>query len=156
MTLDRSSKLRPEPPLEAQAWQRLLQLKAYMDEIVSLIGQFQVFELPAVQASGKDSATVLRLTLQRICETINIEGTISQTEQVVQKLLEREKHGTQVIPDTRLALFHTRSEAIRKPMLSTFRLSEPLILDPEEPAGVTQIVLMLGPLELSKESLEVT
>jgi mannitol operon transcriptional antiterminator len=40
-------------------------------------------------------------------------------------------------------------------MLSTFRLSAPLTLDPEHPVEVSQIVLMLGPLELSRESLEV-
>jgi mannitol operon transcriptional antiterminator len=41
------------------------------------------------------------------------------------------------------------------PLIALFKLSEPLILDAGHDTEVRQLLIMLGPRELSKESLEV-
>ncbi|WP_241781606.1 PTS sugar transporter subunit IIA [Paenibacillus sp. DMB5] len=60
---------------------------------------------------------------------------------------------SQVIPDTGLALFHTRSSHILMSSLTLYRLQEPVVL--EGNTEVRVILLMLAPRRLSKESLEV-
>ncbi|WP_179232848.1 BglG family transcription antiterminator [Paenibacillus rigui] len=154
VTLKKPAEAHLESSYEVQAWELLLLLNRYMHEIIALIEQFEVFPLePAFMPDGQH--TDLRATLHKVCEAVNQDGSLTRIEPVVELLLEREQHGTQVIPDTHLALFHTRSESIRKPVLSMFRLNTPLVLHSEHPAEVVQLVLMLGPLELAKESLEV-
>lgn len=129
---------------------RLRKFKGYLDETVSLIEQFRLFRLPP-PARGRE----LRDTLRQASEAALPEAAPEAVEAIVSQLIERERHGTQVIPDTRLALFHTRSEHIARPVLSLFRLEQPLTLDPQHPGQVSQIMLMLAPLRLADASLEV-
>lgn len=147
ITLKRVPAALPEFTQGTPSLDRLRSLKAYLNEMVSLIDHFEVFPL----SNGPD----LRQTLQQICEEIRKDGALERPQPIVEQLLERERYGSQVIPDTRLALFHTRSEHIRRPLLSLFRLSSALTLDPEHPTQVRELLLMLGPRELSKEGLEV-
>lgn len=72
---------------------------------------------------------------------------------MLERLLERERMTSQVIPDTALALFHTRSSHIHLSSLTLYRLQQPVIL--EGNTEVRVILLMLAPRRLSKESLEV-
>lgn len=150
ITLKRPSVSRLDAANGNQSLERLRSLKGYLNEIVSLMDRFEVIEME-LDLAGSD----LGQTLQRVCEAISKDGNLKQITPVVEMLLEREQHGSQVIPDTSLALFHTRNEVIQRPLLSLFRLSKPLILDPEHPTEIRQLLIMLGPRELSKESLEV-
>lgn len=147
ITLRRTPADLPPPRQGTPALERLRGLKAYLDEIISLMDDFGVYHV----ANPSD----LRLTLQQVCEAVSKDGALERTEPIVEQLLERERYGSQVIPDTRLALFHTRSELVRRPLLSLFRLGEALTLDSEQPAQVRELLLMLGPRELSKDGLEV-
>ena len=148
---------RPPQPQESEAAlpvkdevARLREFKSYLDEIVSLIEQFRLFRLPP-PARGRE----LRDTLRKASEAALPDASPEAVEAIVSQLIERERHGTQVIPDTRLALFHTRSEHIARPVLSLFRLKQPLTLEPQQPGQVSQILLMLAPLRLADASLEV-
>lgn len=123
-------------------------MEAILVEIVRIIGKFQVYPL--------DNQDVgFYKTVYAMCNVLHGSGVLKEPEEVAKRLEAREAVGSQKIPGTRLALFHTRSEGIYRPSISLFQLTEPLLRTPDDPAGVTHVLLMLGPRELSKESLEV-
>lgn len=80
-------------------------------------------------------------------------GVVGDADILLERLLERERMSSQVIPDTGLALFHTRSSHIMLSSLTLYRLREPVVL--EGNTEVRVILLMLAPRRLSRESLEV-
>jgi mannitol operon transcriptional antiterminator len=150
ITLKRSSHTRSEAPNGDHSLERLRSLKGFLDVTLSLMDRFEVNHIESA-SNGSD----LQKTLHQVCEILNKGGFIKKISPVVEQLLEREQHGSQVIPDTHLALFHTRSEHIPMPLIALFKLNEPLILDEGHATEVRQLLIMLGPRELSKESLEV-
>ncbi|NBD23233.1 BglG family transcription antiterminator [Paenibacillus glycinis] len=123
-------------------------VQRYVDEIVGIVERFVVREL-------ENSFDSLQATLAAMCGYARQAGVIDDEAPIVRLLLQRERQSSQVIPDTGLALFHVRSELVRLPSLGLFRLREDLVLEGSAPSGVRQVLLMLGPRELSKESLEV-
>ncbi|WP_339305419.1 BglG family transcription antiterminator [Paenibacillus sp. FSL L8-0435] len=123
-------------------------MEAILVEIVRIIGKFQVYPL-----DNQDIG--FYKTVYAMCNVLHGSGVLREPEEVAKRLEAREAVGSQKIPGTRLALFHTRSEGIYRPSISLFQLTEPLLRTPDDPAGVTHVLLMLGPRELSKESLEV-
>jgi mannitol operon transcriptional antiterminator len=127
---------------------RLHRIQQYVNEIVRIIEQFAVYRL-------EQSFDSLQETLCVICGIARQSEFIDDVDPIVQLLLERERLSSQVIPDTGLALFHIRSDQVRVPSFTLFRLKEDLLLDQLTPSGIRQVLLMLGPRELSKESLEV-
>ncbi|MFD0698697.1 BglG family transcription antiterminator [Paenibacillus sp. GCM10027628] len=127
---------------------RLHRIQQYVNEIVRIIDQFAIHRLDR-------SFDSLQETLHVICEYARQADYIDEVDPIVNLLLAREKQSSQVIPDTGLALFHIRSEQVKVPSFTLFRLKEDLLLDRHAPSGVRQVLLMLGPRELSKESLEV-
>lgn len=147
-----------KPPAETSSvpddggpWERLRRMNSYSTEIIRLLDHFHVYEPEAVY-DHRDLKSVLSIMLS----TISDEGILQQKHIIVERLLQREQQGSQIIPDTELALFHTRSEWVRKPFLSLFRLNTPVALGGNEGASqVRQILLMLAPNELGKQSLEI-
>ncbi|QOS80692.1 BglG family transcription antiterminator [Paenibacillus sp. JNUCC31] len=123
-------------------------LEATLIEIVQIIGKFQVFPLDNQEIGFYETANAM-------CNVLHQSGVLNNPEEIARLLEEREAVGSQKIPGTSLALFHTRSDGIYRPSITLFQLSEPLLRTPEDPAGVSHVLLMLGPRELSKESLEV-
>lgn len=123
-------------------------MEAILVEIVRIIGKFQVYPL-----DNQDIG--FYKTVYAMCNVLHGSGVLKEPEEVAKRLEAREAVGSQKIPGTRLALFHTRSEGIYRPSISLFQLTEPLLRTPDDPTGVTHVLLMLGPRELSKESLEV-
>ncbi|MGC5774228.1 BglG family transcription antiterminator [Paenibacillus pabuli] len=123
-------------------------LEATLIEIVQIIGKFQVFPLDNQEFGFLKTAYAM-------CNVLHQSGVLNNPEEIARLLEEREAIGSQKIPGTSLALFHTRSDGIYRPSITLFQLSEPLQRTPDDPAGVSHVLLMLGPRELSKESLEV-
>ncbi|NUU77562.1 BglG family transcription antiterminator [Paenibacillus xylanilyticus] len=123
-------------------------LDATLIEIVRIIGKFQVFPLDNGRMGFYETAFAM-------CKVLQESGVLKDPEEIARLLEARESVGSQKIPDTSLALFHTRSDGIYRPSISLFQLSEPLLVTPDDPVGVTHILLMVGPGELSRESLEV-
>ncbi|ULL18394.1 PRD domain-containing protein [Paenibacillus sp. H1-7] len=126
----------------------LHRIRMYVNEIVRIVDGFTVYPLD-------QSFHSLRETLQVMCEYARQSGYIEDVESIVELLLERERLSSQVIPDTELALFHIRSGRVLEPTLTLFQLKEDLLLDQPVSPGVRHVLLMLGPQELPKESLEV-
>ena len=94
----------------------------------------------------------LQGTLSEALTKVVERGAVRDAEKVKERLLERERMGTQLIPDTTLALFHTRSRHITWPSLTLFRLTHRAPLEDGAEAGV--ILLMLAPAA-SEGGLEV-
>lgn len=132
----------------ASAINSLRQIKQYSDIMVQLIDRFEVFELDMPKEAS------LHKVLFTICELIKDSEQLGRVEQIVEQLIDREKSSSQAIPDTELALFHTRSMEVQQPYVSLFTLRNPLALG-KEPVYIKQILFMIGPMELPKTSLEV-
>ncbi|MGV2805503.1 sugar transporter, partial [Clostridium perfringens] len=135
-----------EEERKVASFERLRMQAALMNEIVSLLDGFHVYHLDNRQ---DDLQGTLNEALAKVVE----RGAARDAEKVKERLLERERMGTQLIPDTPLALFHTRSRYISWPSLTLFRLAHAAPLEDGAEAGV--ILLMLAPKQLPKESLEV-
>ncbi|AIQ11975.1 BglG family transcription antiterminator [Paenibacillus durus] len=125
---------------------RLRSYKGLLDEIDGLVERFRYYSL---SNEGMD----LENTIGAMLDKLRGSGVTDDPKTLQNRLLEREKMASQVIPDTRLALFHTRSSHVLMSSLTLYRLQSPLILDGN--TEVTTILLMLAPKVLSKESLEV-
>lgn len=141
----------PPPEAESRATGRFTDpvgLEATLIEIVQIIGKFQVFPLDNQEIGFFKTAYAM-------CSVLHQSGVLNNPEEIARLLEEREEVGSQKIPGTSLALFHTRSDGIHSPSITLFQLTEPLLRTPEDPAGVSHVLLMLGPRQLSKESLEV-
>lgn len=134
------------PVRDEAALERLKSYKGILDEMVSLLDRFRFHPI-----DNKDMN--LSATLAGMLELLNGSGVIGDADIVLERLLERERMTSQVIPDTGLALFHTRSSHIHLSSLTLYRLRQPVILEGDTEVRV--ILLMLAPRRLSKESLEV-
>ncbi|WP_151733592.1 BglG family transcription antiterminator [Paenibacillus tengchongensis] len=128
-----------------RALERLLSYKGLLDEIIGLMERFRYHPL---DNTGLPLAVMLRSMLDQL-----EAGIIDDNDLMVERLLERERLGSQVIPDTGLALFHARSSHVRESSLTLYRLRSPVMLEGEQEVSV--ILLMLAPRKLAKESLEV-
>ncbi|MDP1512501.1 PRD domain-containing protein [Paenibacillus sp. CMAA1739] len=131
-------------PGQGMEW--LTGLRKSLEEIVHIVQQFQVYQL---ENKGMDMSA----TIEAICMLEAVRGNVTEPSVVAEQLIERERQGSQVISDTSVALIHTRSPYVRQPSLTLYRLAEPLLVDVDE--QVECVLLMLGPRELPKESLEV-
>ncbi|MBY3619857.1 BglG family transcription antiterminator [Acinetobacter sp. CUI P1] len=137
----------PDPTVREEAsLDRLKSYKGILDEIVRLLERFQFHPLD-------NSGMSLSQTLAAMLDLLNGSGVVGDAEILLERLLERERMASQVIPDTGLALFHTRSSHILMSSITLYRLRQPILLGGDTEVRV--ILLMLAPRKLSKESLEV-
>jgi mannitol operon transcriptional antiterminator len=135
---------------ECAPLERMQSIATYANDIVMLIERFDIFR----EDIYPDEAD-LKGILLRLCARAGQQGGLARIEPVAMQLIDRESHGSQIIPDTELALFHTRSEYVLHPILTLFRLDVPLYLGEDNQSKVFHILLMLAPKELSKERLEI-
>lgn len=117
-----------------------------LDETVSLLERFRFYPLD-------NSGITLPATISAMLDFLDGSGVVGDADILLERLLERERMASQVIPDTGLALFHARSSHILMSSLTLYRLRQPVVLDGGTEVRV--ILLMLAPRKLSKESLEV-
>ncbi|WP_055108253.1 BglG family transcription antiterminator [Paenibacillus ihumii] len=128
---------------------RLRQLRLYSDIVLRLLDNFLVHRMERA-AGGPDLAS----QLLHMVSTIDQPSVLLHKEKIVGQLLQREQQGSLVMPDTEIALIHTRSEWVQHPVISLFRYDLPIELN-YEAGSVKQVLMMLGPLKLDKASLEV-
>lgn len=133
---------------EATTFEQLVSLQTTLDEMVSLIKRFEVVRI-------KEQSGDLPVILQEACTHEEAKGVLADAGLVAQRLMQREQSGSQMIPGTAVALFHTRGEEIMRPSLSLYRLEKPLTVEAGSPSRLSHFLLMLAPRTLSKEALEV-
>lgn len=138
------------PVSAADGFARLQRLKTTLDEIVSLVGGFRVIEL------GEEAGD-LYAALDEACRREEALGLLSGAAAVRDRLLGREEQGSQMIPGTGLALFHTRAPEITQSTLKLYRLRRAVRMPQEDgpPVQLVRFLLMLAPRALARESLEV-
>ncbi|HZG75800.1 MAG TPA: BglG family transcription antiterminator, partial [Paenibacillus sp.] len=127
---------------DEDATERLRALRQYADGAVRLLDRFAVRRLAT---AGKP----LRALLLEACRSV-LPGDAG--EEVADRLLERERQGSLLLPDTDLALFHTRSAAVDGSTLALFRLDREVDTGADRP--VSRFLLMLAPKRLPKRELE--
>ncbi|MGO4376613.1 PTS sugar transporter subunit IIA, partial [Paenibacillus sp. MCAF20] len=79
----------------------------------------------------------------------------AHSEKIAAQLLAREQQGSLVIPDTELALIHTRSEWLQEPLLALYRYDQSLLLNDDETIKDKSSLEVLSEISLDKSSLEV-
>lgn len=148
---ERSEVMPKEEPesVPQDGFAKLQSLKTTLDEIMRLVGRFRAIRL-------RDRGGGLAAVLEEACRREQEAGTLAgRPERIVERLLERERHGSQLLPDTSLALFHTRSPDIAQSSLSLYSLEVPIPMDTHPPSRLSRFLLMLAPQSLTKEGLEV-
>lgn len=130
------------------AFSYLQSLNTTLNEIVRLIEHFKVVQI-------QEGSYELSKILEEACQYEEEEGFITSASTVTKQLLEREQNGSQMIPGTALALFHTRSPEVKQSSLSLYRLVGSLQVATVPPSQLSQFLLMLAPQTMSRESLEV-
>ncbi|GAE36876.1 BglG family transcription antiterminator [Halalkalibacter akibai] len=128
---------------------RLQTYQAYVQTIIAIINDFQV-------RKGHVRHDIKEL-LQEACVDLFERGIITDTSTVLDDLLRREQVGGLGIPNTKLALYHTRSDKVSKPSFSIIALSKPIHLEAMDQSTmeVESILLMLSPNDITSAELEV-
>ncbi len=128
---------------------RLKLNKDYIDTVVTLLEGFTV-----IRSKEKKS---LDSILEHACVHLQEQGMITDIKTIQTDLNAREKVGGLGIPDTKLALYHTRSKAVLKPSFIVMALSHPLSTKAMDQSDirVESILLMLSPTEVSTATLEI-
>ncbi|GGG08055.1 BglG family transcription antiterminator [Paenibacillus abyssi] len=133
---------------EVPVFAKLLSLKITLDEMVNLIERFEIVQI-------RESSGELALILEEACRYEEERGVLRDAPLIAQRLMQREQSGSQMIPGTSVALFHTRSQEVSRASLSLYRLESPLTIETEPPWRLSEFLLMLAPQTLSREVLEV-
>jgi mannitol operon transcriptional antiterminator len=139
-----------EPIKERGAWERLKLMNNYASELVVILERFQVYR-PDTELLSND----LQSLLENILGMLSPKAALQHVSNIAKQLVDREAQGSIFIPDTKLALLHTRSEWVDQPVIALFIIKAPLLLGKESPSETKQILLMLAPLALNKQALEV-
>lgn len=127
------------------ALMKLETIKHYTDTILDLLDSFYV-----------DTISENRSVLQMICMDLQKRKRIKNWKAIFNKLQEREQVGGLGIPNTNLALYHTRSEDVNVLHFSIYILEKPMTLKGmnEEEMAVQSILMMLAPEEIHQEGLD--
>jgi mannitol operon transcriptional antiterminator len=128
--------------------EKLSSVQKMSETIVHILKGFTLQELEA--ESVKEA-------LSEACRQLYQKEVISDHEQVLSQLLNREKIGGLGIPDTPFALYHTRSTAITVPSFTIYTLTKWQTVTGmhQEEMKVNTILLLLAPESAPQEMLSV-
>ena len=117
--------------------------------IASILKGFEVIKLSRHKTAEE--------ILTQICQRLYQEQKIDNVNAVVQKILDREKLGGIGIPETGMALYHTRSSHVVQPSFHLTVLNTPVIVAgmDENEMEMKLLVLLLSPANASEQALEV-
>ncbi|MEK5037611.1 BglG family transcription antiterminator [Sporosarcina sp. FSL K6-3457] len=95
--------------------------------------------------------------IREACLALEQKEIITEAETIVDALFVREAIGGIGIPETKLALFHTRHEHVLKPSFTMYSLQEPITLQAMDGTDieVNQLLLLLSPHSYHEAGLEV-
>jgi mannitol operon transcriptional antiterminator len=139
----------PDSTSIEQTIERMQSIHRYSDTISTVLRGFQV-----LHATGPQTVNHV---LEEACMSLYKQGVIRDVELVIKALFEREKLGGLGIPNTKLVLFHSRSEHVLRPSFTIYSLEKPLqvkAMDQTE-MEADNILLLLSPEQFSSQGLEV-
>jgi len=127
-------------------------IQQYSKICVQLLDQFEVVKIPGFPNGGRMKLHELVDALLKPIQHRFSEGAVKE---IATLLIRREEQGSQIIPDTGLALFHTRTDVVAEPIIVLYRFDEPIGWSRDKNQTVNQILLMVGPRTMDKNKLEV-
>jgi len=127
----------------------LQQIHYLSNTAVQIINQFSVYSYTA-----EIKNETIHQILPKMLLKLKLEYLITDIEIVAEQLAIREMQGSIVLPDTDVALLHTRTEAVTTPILALYRFDEPILLRDDDQTIVQHILVMLAPRQLDKFELE--
>lgn len=129
---------------------KLRSLQSYCHHTVNIL---EGFEFQRINNPIDTTESIL----SQICHDLVQKKIIQNKEAVVNQLLEREKLSGIGIPNTGMALFHGRNEQINRVSFTVYLLTKPIWIKSMENKDieVNNILMLLGPKEMTKEGLEV-
>ncbi|MGG0737182.1 BglG family transcription antiterminator [Niallia taxi] len=129
------------------SFQHFDQLGKQVTVLADLLKEFEVWK-----ADDADLNKVLQDGLERLL----YKGSILDANEVLCSLQNREKIGGLAIPDTTLALYHTRSNKVAYPSFNIIDATTAYELKAMNGGSekVTRILLLLAPFELTSSTLE--
>lgn len=128
---------------------RLQRMQNYSKVTLDLLIEFKVHTI-------KDALTKEEI-LKNACENLKEAQNIDTNTKVYNALVAREKLGGIGIPNTSLALYHARSESVRKSSFTIYALKHPVTLRgmDDQDMQVNTFLLMLLPENSNSESREI-
>ena len=139
-----------EVPIENEDYlKKLANTKKYLDIVVNLLDAFHINEM-------EDSLSI-SLVLLTACHVLEKEKRIVNRDIVHAKLIERAQLGGVGIPETKLALYHTRDNHILSPTFTIYRLRKPIQITGMDGnrMDMNTILLMLSPQSVNSEVIEI-
>ncbi|QPA32339.1 BglG family transcription antiterminator [Thermaerobacillus caldiproteolyticus] len=132
----------------AKVIENLSSIQKMSETIVQILNGFTLQEL--------DSGSIQE-ALSEACRQLYERGIICNAEQVLTELLNREKMGGLGIPETSLALYHTRSSEILLPSFTIYTLTKWQTVKGmhEKQMKVNKILLLLAPESAAQETISV-
>jgi len=127
----------------------ILAMNEYAEAILSILDHFSVYDL--------GSSASVEEALRTFCANLEKRMLISDARAVTERLLEREKFGGLGIPNTRLALYHTRNREVYQPSFTIGILRHPLCVKGMDEAmmQVDHLLLMLAPEAESRGGMDI-
>ncbi|MCE4050636.1 MULTISPECIES: BglG family transcription antiterminator [Bacillaceae] len=124
------------------------QLGKRVTVLANLLKSFEVWEA----ATNADLSRLLQDGLEKLKQ----KDSITDASEVLQSLQAREKIGGLAIPDTTLALYHTRSNSVAFPSFNIINTTNAFELKAMNGGSekVTRILLLLAPFDLASSTLE--
>ncbi|WP_111645746.1 BglG family transcription antiterminator [Paranoxybacillus vitaminiphilus] len=141
----------PDHPLMEGAVKVAEKLKSVQKVSETIVNILNGFVLQKLDGDSVEEA------LSEACHRLYQRGVISDKEQVLTQLLNREKIGGLGIPETPFALYHTRSPAIILPSFTIYTLTKWQTVTGmhEKQMKVNKILLLLAPESAAQEMLSV-
>ncbi len=130
--------------------EEMTKVKNYANAIYHILNELHI-------STTREEATK-EVILKDLCETLQKKNVITSVGAVLHDLHKREETGGLGIPETAIALYHTRSDHIRLPSVSVNKLSHPIPVKAMDDSviHIKTMILMLAPKdEANEETLEV-
>ncbi|WP_226671414.1 BglG family transcription antiterminator [Metabacillus litoralis] len=116
--------------------------------LIQLLEEMELFKI-----ADRDD---VRSFLKPVSKELEAKGIVKNEQKITDALIQRQHIGGLAIPETKLALFHARSETVVRAGFHVLDLENPKILRAmdNEMLEVSRILLLIAPEESSSEELE--
>jgi len=136
-------------PSKTDLSQRLQTIQNFSKSTLDLLTSFDVIPL--------EQKGTIEETLAYICDILEKNKVINDKSKVLTDIIERQSSGGLGIPETELALYHTRTNGVQNISFTIFPLQTPIEIMSmnEQTMNCTTILFMLAPIDPSQEILEI-
>jgi len=129
--------------------EELEDLKDVQKGIEAIIQNFRFYRLPHLKGYEEILAEMVRMA--------EVEKLLTHSDEVLNSLKDREKKGGLGIPNTGIALYHTRHEGVKELIFQVCHLEQPCLIKGMDGKMMymKSLLLMLAPEELSERAQEI-